>query len=189
MLVFLSVLTSCFATTEKAIKDTIYEKVLNILEEKDAFVIKHDMPKEDWQVYRLLKSGKYTFEKIHDPIKDRVERRITVSSRLNHNVIVPRESEKEVIVAYFYKRSKAEGARKLVQRISQTYSGISREYIQTWMNKNEAHCRTHPVFSNKPPLKPIVSHTVQSSNQIDLVVFDKCPVTRNGKTFKYILSL
>ena len=75
------------------------------------------MAKGDWQIYGLIKSGKYTFENIHNPIKDTVERRINVSSRLNRNVIVPRESEKEEIVDYFYKRSKGEASAKDIPKV------------------------------------------------------------------------
>ena len=47
----------------------------------------------------------------------------------------------------------------------------------------------NPIFSNKPPLSPAVSKTVQGCNQIDLVDMTSMSVTKDGVEYSYIISL
>ena len=78
---------------------------------------KGDICNETWDGQRRLANLPLDKEWEIHPIKDTVEGRITVSSRLNRNVIVPRESEKEEIVDYFYKRSKGEASAKDIPKV------------------------------------------------------------------------
>ena len=93
------------------------------------------------------------------------------------------------MASFFYHTYKGEGARKIQPRIKRFYTGISIKRIQKWLNSNENHFKINPIFSNKLPLSPVVSKTVQGCNQIDLVDMRSMSVTKNGVEFNYILSL
>ena len=85
---------------------------------------------------------------------------------------------------------KGEGAKKLHVRMCDHYVSISRTFCQNWLNSNREHSRTkNPPMTNKPPLRPVVSYTVQSQHQIDLVDFTKHAVEKDGKLYKYVLSV
>ena len=76
-----------------------------------------------------------------------------------------------------------------MNRISETYSGVSRRDIQTWMNFNEEHCQKKPKFCNKPELQPVIARSVQDQNQIDLVNLEKYSVHYEGKVYTWVLSV
>ena len=82
---------------------------------------------------------------------------------------VPQKGEIDKIVSFFYHKYKGDGARKIQPRMKRFYTDISIKRIQKWLNSNENHFKTNPIFSNKPPLSAVVSKTVQGCNQIDLV--------------------
>ena len=90
-----------------------------------------------------------------------------------------------LIVPFFYHTYKGEGARKIQPRIKRFYTGISIKRIQKWLNSNENHFKINPIFSNKLPLSPVVSKTVQGCNQIDLVDMRSMSVTKNDVEFNY----
>ena len=95
----------------------------------------------------------------------------------NGILIIPRQSEIDSIIKFYYETYKGEGARKLLCRIKQKYAGISRNRIQKWINCNKDHGKHQPVFNNKPPLKPVASGGVWNNHQIDLVDMQNYPVT------------
>ena len=124
----------------RAIPDSVYDRFMDIIEGKGSHNTKHAMNGDEYKLYTLKKSipeKQFACENIFDPISGNISRRITIPSLFNSNTFVPRESEREKIVSHFYKKYKGEGARKLADRIRNTYAGISREYIQTWINNNE----------------------------------------------------
>ena len=45
------------------------------------------------------------------------------------------------------------------------------------------------MFSNKPPLTPVVTDSVQSTHQIDLVSLEFIPILREGKVYDHVLSV
>ena len=57
------------------------------------------------------------------------------------------------------------------------------------LNENLEHCQKNPVFRNKPPLQPVVSHTQSSHHQKDLVCFEKDPEARDEKVYMYVFSI
>ena len=116
--------------------------------------------------------------------KDRV-----VAADEKNPKIVPQKGEIDKIVSFFYNTYKGEGAQKMQPRIKRFYTGISIKRIQKWLNSNENHFKTNPIFSNKPPLSPVVSKTVQGCNQIDLADMRSMSVTKDGVEYNYILSL
>ena len=146
------------------------------------------MSNDDKKLYRVLKEGIYGFSHINDPVygceKDRV-----VTTDEGNPKIVPKKGEIDKIVSFFYHTYKGEGGRKIQPRIKRFYTGISIKRIQKWLNSNENHFKTNPIFSNKPPLSPVVSKTVQGCNQIDVVDIRSMSVTKDGVEYNYILSL
>ena len=116
--------------------------------------------------------------------KDRV-----VTTDVENQKLVHQKGEIDKIVSFFYHMYKGEGARKIQPRIKRFYTGISIKRIQKWLNNNENHFTINPIFSNKPPLSPVVSKTVHGCNQIDLVDMRSMSVTKGGVEYNCILSL
>ena len=149
---------------------------------------RHIMSNDEKNIYRVLKKGIYGFAHISDPVygceKDRV-----ITTDEGNPKIVPQKGEIDKIVSFFYHTYKGEGARKIQPRIKRFYTGISIKRIQKWLNSNESHFKTNPIFSSKPPLSPVVSKTVQGCNQIDLVDLRSMSVAKDGVEYNYILSL
>ena len=54
-------------------------------------------------------------------------------------------------------RYQGENFFKLFHRIRETYVGISKEVIQSWIYSNEEHSIRNPIFSNRGDLKPIIA--------------------------------
>ena len=106
-------------------------------------------------------------------VSGKVENCLLVSllSNTNNYVIFPRQGEVANIIAHFYTTYKGEGAQKLSCRINDNFAGISRRDIQTYINNNRRHFIKNPTFKNKAPLIPVVSHTINSRFQIDLIIF------------------
>ena len=93
------------------------------------------------------------------------------------------------VVSFFYNRYKGENLFKFLARIGQYYVGISKDKIQSFINKNREHCLRNPIFSNKENLKPVIATKPMEKCQIDLVVFEKNPSEdEHGNVYKYVLS-
>ena len=60
-------------------------------------------------------------------------------------------------------------------RIREYFVGISKDKIQSFINRNRVHCSKYPIFSNKEDLKLIITEQPLERCQIDLVVFEKKP--------------
>ena len=98
-------------------------------------------------------------------------------------------SEINDVVSFFFNRYKGENSFKLLARIRQYYVGISKDKIQSFINKNREHCLRNPIFSNKENLKPIIATKPMERCQIDLVVFEKNPSeNEHGNVDKYVFS-
>ena len=102
---------------------------------------------------------------------------------------MPRKDEVDDIISFFYNAFKGEGARKLFPGIGGHYTGINIERIQKWLNSNEDHFKINPIFSNKSPLTPVISKSVQGCNQIDLVDMRSMVVSTNSTQYNYVLSV
>ena len=139
-------------------------------------------------IYRVLKKSIYEFSRINDPV-DGCEKDSVVATDKENPKIVLLKGEIDKIVSFFCHTYKREGARKIQPRIKRFYTGISSKRIQKRLNSNENHFIINPIFSNKLPLFPVVSKTVQGCNQIDLVDMRSMSVTKNSVEFNYILSL
>lgn len=87
------------------------------------------------------------------------------------------------------KEAKGSGATKLAATLERTYEGISYKNILRELKTIPDAQANKPVFDNKAPLKPIRAEFVQQRHQVDLVSFNKMPITKNGKTYKYVLAV
>ena len=79
-------------------------------------------------------------------------------------LLITKESEKEAIVEGNLKLSKNDGAHKLYHRVRKRWSGISRQFIQGIINKNQHIQQSRPRFDNKAPLKPAEAKLVMERN-------------------------
>ena len=136
------------------------------------------------KIYRILKKKICDFTRIDDPVSD-----LVVTADEENSKLVLQESEIDKIVSFFYHTYKGKRARKIQPRVKRFYTGTSIKQTQKWLNSNENHFKINPISSNKPPLSPVVSKTVQGCNQIDLVDMRSMSVTKNGVEYNYILSL
>ena len=171
-----------------AIDDEVYEEIMNCLRSKLMLKCRHIMSNDEKKIYQVLKKGVYGFAHINDPVYGCEKDRVVTTDEENPK-IVPQKGEIDKIVSFFYHTFKDEDARKIQPGIKRFYTGISIKRIQKWLNSNENHFKTNPIFSNRPPLSPVVSKTVQGCNQIDLVDMRSMSVTKDGVEYNYILSL
>ena len=146
------------------------------------------MSSSEKKVYHFLKKGTFTFSCIYDPVYSRENDRI-VTREKEATMIVPRKGEVDDIISFFYNAFKGEGARKLFPRIRRHCTGISIKRIQKLLNSNEEYFKSNPIFSNKPPLTPVFSKSVQGCNQIDLADMRSMAVSTNGTQYNYVLSV
>ena len=146
-----------------AIDDEVYGKILNCLRAYKILKCHHNMSSSNKKVYYFPKKGIFTFSCIYDPVYSHETDQI-VTREKGATKIVSRKDEVDDIISFFYNAFKGEGARKLFPRIGRHYTGISIKRIQKWLNSNEDHFKTNPIFSNKLPLTPVTSKTVQGCN-------------------------
>ena len=91
------------------------------------------------------------------------------------------------VVSFFYNRYKGENSFKLLARIGQYYVGISKDKIQSFINKNRD--KYNSIFSSKKNVKPVIATKPMERCQIDLVVFEKnLSEGEYGNVYKYVLS-
>ena len=100
--------------------------------------------------------GIYEFAGINDPAYGCQKDRVFTTDEENPK-IVPKKGEIDEIVSFVDYAYRGEGARKIQPRIKRFYTGISIKRIQKWLNSNENHFKINLIFSNKPPLSPVVS--------------------------------
>ena len=175
--------------SKSAVEDNMYDECMRIIESGRMIGLNHKYSNRERQIFNIVKTGDYGVGKVFDPVLNKWLKRILAAKEENGNIIIPKVSEKGGIVKHFYIQYKGEGARKLYDRISDLYSGISKKFIQSWLNNNEEHFRRKPLFMNKPPLQPVVEKTVQSTHQIDLVRLEPISVFRDGQEYTHVLSV
>ena len=99
------------------------------------------------------------------------------------------KNEVDDIISFLYNAFRGKGERRRFSRIKRHYTRISIKRIQKWLNSNKNHFKTNPIFSNKPPLTPVISKNVQVCIQIDLVNMRSMTVLSNCTQYNYILSV
>ena len=174
--------------TKAALSDDVYKKLEAVLKNALTFA---QWPKKDHamlrqKVYRRWKSNRYELRMVNDP-KDGEKRERIVEKATGK--IVLKKSEVTNLVKSFHKQTKGEGARKLQKHIQNIYSGTGEKPIHKVLNNMKEQQNFRPAFKNKAPLRPISAKAVQERNQIDLVDMSSLPITIDGKTYKYILSV
>lgn len=168
--------------------DAEYDALYGILNGDRAF---KDWPKKQesglrQRVYKKWKSGLYQMKDVHDPMAGNTVRRIV---HTDTNCIVVKKSELSSIVHSYFDQSKGEGALKLAKSMRHKYSGLSRNFIQKNLNTMKETQKIRPLFQNKAPLRPIKAGKVQERHQVDLVNMQSMPITIDGITYKYIMSV
>ena len=125
-------------------------------------------------------------KEIYDPTVGQPKKRIVEKA---NNCIVVKKSDVSQLVDSAYYETKGEGAKKLSKQMSQIYRGLSRRIIQHSLNSMKQQQKVRPLFQNKAPLRPIRASKVQERHQVDLVSMVSMPVTIDGDTYKYIMSV
>ena len=149
-------------------------RLLQAINAKEVVIYSHTCSVER-KVHDMQQNYVFSIEKAVDVVEGEMKTLLLVDVD-GRKVIFPRKERIKTIIEFFYKAYEGEGARKLHERISQNYAGITRtKDIQKFLNENPEHCRRNPIFKNKPPLQPIVSHVPYSRHQIDSVSFEKDP--------------
>eukprot|EP00118_Oscarella_pearsei_P016214 m.153026 g.153026 ORF g.153026 m.153026 type:complete len:304 (+) comp38614_c0_seq6:96-1007(+) len=100
-----------------------------------------------------------------------------------------KESNVDAAIEYFYYHQKGGNAKTVHKLVSQKYAGISVGKIHDWLRQSSFHCNKCPDFSNMAPLKPIVANAPMERNQIDLVDLKHYLVTKDGKTYRYVMAV
>ena len=127
---------------------------------------KTPMTNREWNLYRLNEANRYyTLEQIFDPVLEKV-RRFTFPSNGNHdgNHDGNHERKRTYYEAFLFVVKRRTSQKVIAENFTVLCAGKSREFIQSWIS-NERESQTHPIFSSKPPPKPMVP---RSRNQIDL---------------------
>lgn len=93
------------------------------------------------------------------------------------------------IVKNKFNDAQGSGARALNHRIQKEFTGISEHRIQSELAKSKIYARQYAKFTNKPPLKSIISKNIGDRWQIDLINMRSEPVQCHGQTYQYILSV
>ena len=101
--------------------------------------------------------------------------------------ILLQNHEVEQYIHAYYTKYKGVGARKLHNRISRSFCGVSERQIQAFLNRQQISQKLHPKFINKQPPKPVTSPRVLDRIQMDIVDLQKSAVESDSRTYKYVL--
>lgn len=86
-------------------------------------------------------------------------------------------------------KTKGSGARKLMIRLREHYTGISEARIQSQLNKSRHYQHLQARFTNKPIPKSITAKEVQMRHQIDLLDMSKWKVACGKEVYRYVLTV
>ena len=125
-------------------------------------------------------------KEIYDPTVGQPKKRIV--EKVTNCIVVKKWDVSQLLDSAYYE-TKGEGAKKLSKQMSQIYRGLSRRIIQHSLNSMKQKQKVRPLFQNKAPLRPIRASKVQERHQVDLVSMVSMPVTIDGDTYKYIMSV
>ena len=102
----------------RSIDDDIYDEVFDRIRENTQIRLVHNYGKRDKRVYDIVRKGILFIGNKNDPYLKRNVERILVVER---NLIIPKSSEKNEIIKFFYHTYKGEGINKLFCRIREHY--------------------------------------------------------------------
>ncbi len=139
--------------------------------------------------YRYTHRESLSVCEMENPLTNQNEKRILFQENATtQKVIVLRTEEKGKCIAFYYDRSKGDGARKIKKRIDDVFTGISEDEVQKYINKSQLNQKIKGRFENKPRLRPVHSSNPWHQVQIDLMSMMDYPVEIQGKVYKWILS-
>ena len=94
------------------------------------------------------------------------------------------------VAAKAFKETKGSGVRKIYYHLKDVCSGMGERDVRGVLGTSRLHQWLNVRFQNKAALKPVCARTVQIRHQMDFVSMESMPESmRNGKVFKYVLSL
>ncbi len=137
----------------------MFEKLLLLVDgDHIPFKSRDAIEKKAYRVYYKCKSS-LSCEIVENPITGKTEKRIFFHTN-DKELIVLKSEEKVSCIDFFYKRCKAESARKLKKRIDSVFCGVTEREIQVHINNSQKSQRVKGIFENKPKLKPVTSDKV-----------------------------
>ena len=126
----------------------------------------------------------YSYESLSGKMEDRV---VIDSDSNGDRTILLQNHEVEPYIHAYYTKYKGVSARKLHNRISRSFCGVSERQIQAFLNRQQISQKLHPKFINKQPPKPVTSPRVLDRIQMDIVDLQKSAVESDSRTYKYVL--
>ena len=169
--------------------DTEHAFLLNEVRNNNVAALSRERTEDERRIYESRKKFEFTVQSGVDVATGKMQTNLLYIMVGGRYVIFPKRSKVTNILALYYKEYKGEGATKLHRRISESYFGVSRRNVQHFLNTNKEHFMRQPQFTNVPPLQPVISHTVNSRHQIDLVSFHDDPQLKDGIVYSYVLSV
>ena len=127
----------------RLVDDETYDQLMDAVE--SGIVVPFSRSPVQRRVHELMRFNTFSIGKKLNMINGKFENMLLVLINGAY-LIYPRSSENENIIRHFYKTYKGEGARKLVQRIVDSYGGITRDSIQTLLNRDPDHCKKKSDF-------------------------------------------
>ncbi len=166
------------------IADDVYRALYRLLSEDIPW--KELSSPSEIKAYQKKISGRYKIMRKTNPLNGNDEERIV---EINRHRIVPKTSEIDPIIKHYFSEYKGLGAKKLSVVISRQYSSMGEKLVRRHLDKMKENQRRKPLFSNKAPLRPVLSKYVMNRIQIDLVSFLNVPVEIDEKKYCYALSV
>ena len=177
LVLFILFILICICSAQyrgRLLEENVYDLLYEQVSDQVPLTLKKDRTSLERKVYDYRNKLAFVVKEVNNIVTNLRERRLCIVDNMGNEVILPRMGEVEDIMAYFYHTYRGEGANKLVTRVERCFIGITRNALREYLSKNEDHTRKKPIFSNKAPLQPVVSHSVNGRHQIDLVSFVRC---------------
>ena len=128
--------------------------------------------------------------RVNNPVSGQEETRILCEDLpTGKKVIVLKLEEKRSCIDFYNRRGKGERARKIKKQIAEAFALVSESEIQCYINNSGIKQKIKGRFDNKSKLKPVTAKQIWQRVQIDLMSMADLPISIDGKTYQWILSI
>ena len=176
----------------RLLDDDAHSLLIEQVESGKKISLPHKRTNAQRQVYHYRRTHSLEIREMHNEVTGTKERRLCLHYK-NAWLVLPRVGEVEGILKHYYQVHKGEGARKLVNRIQETFVGIPRERITLFLRNQEDYT---PQQRQPGPAKPryvkklaAIKREVHALHQIDIVSFESSPQIRDGVVYCQVLSV
>ena len=102
---------------------------------------------------------------------------------------VVKKSSTGSLVATTFDQANAGGCKRLRNRATAGFAGLSERNILRVTNNEAKYCIHNVKFTNKPTPRPVTAKTIHSQHQIDLMDLSKEAVNQNKHMYGYFFSI